>query len=45
MCLKLEIVHKGEKYSLVNTSRMQSIECVGKLQHKHNLKTGSFNDF
>ena len=27
--LRLEIVHKGEKYPLINTSRMQKIEIVG----------------
>ena len=27
--LKFEIVHKGEKYSLRHTSRMQNIEFVG----------------
>ena len=27
--LKFEIGHKGENYSLRNTSRMQNIECVG----------------
>ena len=26
--LKFEIVHKGEKYSLTNTSRMQNFEFV-----------------
>ena len=43
--LQFEVVHKGEKYSLRNTSRMQSIESVGHFQHKHNLKTAYFVDF
>ena len=29
MDLKLEMGHKGDKYSLKNTSRMQNIEFVG----------------
>ena len=28
MCVKLEIVHKGEKYSLRNTSRMQTLNLL-----------------
>ena len=43
--LKLEFVHKGENHSLRNTSRMQSIQFVGLLQHEHNLKTAYFVDF
>ena len=37
MFFKLEILHKGEEYSLRNTSRMQNKENVVKIQHKHNL--------
>ena len=39
--VRLEIVHTGEKHSLTYTSRIQNIELVGYLEHKHNLKTRS----
>ena len=35
--LRFEIGRNGEKYSLRSTSRMQLIEIVGLIQHKHNL--------
>ena len=42
---KLKVVRKGEKYSLRNSSRMQSIELDGQRQYKHNLKTVNLVDF
>ena len=35
---KFEIVPKGEKYSLSNTSRLQNIEFVDELRHKQTFK-------
>ena len=43
--LKVEFRHKGEKCPLRNTSRMQTIEFVGELQRKNNLKTANFVNF
>ena len=43
--LKLKILHKGEMYSLRNTSRIQDVEFVGQLQQRHNLQTSYFVGF
>ena len=43
--MKLETVHKGEKFSSRKTSRMKNIEFVGQLKHKRNLKIVYFVDF